>query len=388
MVYSTIKDCKNDPILTHVRDILLNTGISGSFVEYGLNEGVADSGVYLVASLNDVRNWDFDNKSPADIQRKIEGNPYSFYPYEFAIKVTDEDPMVVVDKLAEYCKKAEMLRVYFTLENVEVPHKIKIGDYGYIKAFFDNSRDKKISHEMAAYSADRAKQYIKDLKSNNDKPMKFKNKDEEILYFMREYKHVSMHTIEEEDVHDFINFLKSYYPDLEYVMSDKIVVDTGLGVEKCGWNPYGEAVSGKMEAREFYYKAVDDAAIQAALNYTLVSKYLKPISLADVSKDGPVYCVQVPSRFISDFDQYCGSVNVKYAVDHGYYDKPDRDSIPVIVNAKNSEVVDMILNEICTSVAKEHYVPMYERELYQDKIKEKEEKNPRHFFKKPYSVER
>lgn len=388
MAYYNIEQCINDPLLKNVRDLFLNTGIHGGFVEYRLNDGFADSGVYIVASINDVKNWSFEHKSPADIQRKVEGDPYHFYPYEFAVKVTDEDPMVVMSKLSEYCKKAELLRVHFTLENAELPNRIKESDFLYIKDFFENSRDRKISHEMQAYSAEEARRKIRNLNKEYSKPVKYKNKEEEILGFMRKYKQVNMETVDEEDIRAFKDFLNTHYPELEYVISDKIVADSGLGVEKCGWNPYGEAVSGKIEYREIYSKAIDEAAIHSALNFVIVSKAINHATIDELSADGPVYCIQIPLKLINDFHNYCKGLNVKYTLDTGYYDKPDRDSIPILVNQKNGEVVDAILSEMCSTMSKEHYVPYHERCQYIDKMKEMENKKPRHFQRKLFEATR
>lgn len=373
-MFNTIEECKNNSKLKYVKDLFNNTKIHGGFCEYKIDENCADSGVYIVASVKSMKNMDLANLNLGKIQRKIEGDEYYFYPFEFAVKVTDEDPMVVFNKVAEFCKKAELVNIYFSLQDVKIPDRIAEEDIAFMKAFIENGRNHSVANDIQSYSNFAVRDFVRNYYKETEAPKKYKNKQEEIFDYIRKYKNVSMHQIKEDCMPTFIEYLAKRDINLEYVVSDPMVFDIGVpDIADDEYNPYG-VLPPKTEYREIYFKSGDGDIIQSALNYINITQACQHASLDVIALAGEVSCIKIPYNFIYDFDAYCDGVKVEYTIDDGYYDKPDKDAVPVIFATKDKEIVEAILTEICSVESREHFVPMHERCLYTDKLNE-EKKN-------------
>lgn len=381
-MYNTIEECRADPMLKHINTLLQNTNIHGGFVEYEKDKGFVDSGIYFVATAGSFTEMHIESKNPADIQRKIEGDPSSFHPYEFAIKITDSDPLLVFDKIADFCHKAEMLNVYFGLENVPVPEEMSTDDVNGLRLTVMNSRNLKISGAMRECIREDMKKHIKAYSKEQKRSgiaekisSKFKSKDQQIVDFVREHKQVNYETINEQQVNDFVEFLKKRDPNLEYVLSDKIDVETGLEEAQEGrYDPYGFATK-NHSYREVYFKRADEYIFQDAFNHVRYSqKYTNghSISLAALSQQGPICSVKIPKNYMKIVDQCLGKWNVPYAIDYGYLTKSDVGSIPVLYLAKDKNIIAGLSKDLCERFAKEGFVHTVDKMNYNEKRKAQE----------------
>lgn len=388
-MYNTIEECKNDEKLRYVNELFHNTQIHGGFVEYENDKGFVDSGIYLVASIKPISQMNWETKNPADIQRKIEGDPSTFYPYEFAIKVTDEDPLLVFDKVSEFCRKAEMLKVYFGLENVEVPREMASSDVKSMRIEVADSRNSQISGDMRECVRENLKKSIKsynrEVKKQNfaeKVSSKFKSKEQQIAEFIREHKQVNFETINEKQVDAFVDFLKQRDPELEYVLSDKISVKTGLEeIEEGEYDPYGYAER-DHEYREVYFKRADEQLFQDAFNYIQFSKSHgkgHDIPLTVLAQQGAVCSVKIPDNYMWLVDQCLEKWNVPYAIDYGYLNKSESDgkSVPILYLERDKEIISCMTRDLCDRYARESYVHAYDKSCYNDKMKEQNNKKRR-----------
>lgn len=381
-MYNTIDECKADPKLRYIKELLQNTKIHGGFVEYESDKGFVDSGIYLVASLSPISEMNLGTKNPADIQRKIEGDPSTFYPYEFAVKVTDEDPLVVFDKISEFCRKAEMINVYFGLENVSVPKEMDSADVEILRVGVVNTRNDKISGDMREAARNNLKQSIKTYDRRVKKKgfseklaSKFKNSEQQIAEFVREHKQISFETIYESQVEAFVDFLNRVDPNLEYVLSDKISVDVGLEKAPEGeYDPYGYAIR-NYDYREIFFKRADEHIFQDAFNYIAFSQRNgkgHDVQPAVLAQQGAVCSVQIPFNYMGLVDRCLHKWNVPYAIDRGYLNKTEfgEKTVPILYLEKDKNIIEGMTNDICGKYAKVSYVHAYDKSCYNDKMKE------------------
>lgn len=384
-MYNTIEECKSDPMLKNINTLLKNTNIHGGFVEYEKDKGFIDSGIYFVATAGSFSEMHIESKNPADIQRKIEGDPSSFYPYEFAVKITDEDPLLVFDKISEFCRKAEMLTVYFGLEGVKVPEEIPTADVNGLRITVADSRNSKISGAMRESVREDLKKsiksYTKDQKKNGFTEKissRFKSREQQIADFIRENKQVNYETINEKQVDDLVEFLKQRDPGLEYVLSEKIDVNTGIEeVEEGRYDPYGHTTK-NHSYREIYFKRADEGIFQDALNHIRYSqKYGKghSIGLAALSQQGPICSVKIPANYMNIVDQCLSKWNVPYAIDYGYLTKSDQRSIPILYLAKDKQMIDGLSRDLCERFAKESFVHSHDKTMYNEQQKQTTKKS-------------
>lgn len=379
-MYNTIEECKNDEKLRYLNDLLHNTNIHGGFVEYK-NKGVVGSGVYFVASVAPVS---LEGKNLADMQRKIEGDPSSFYPYEFAIKITDENPLVVFDKISEFCRKAEMIKVYFTLENVKVPKEMSASDVENMRIAVANSRNDKISAPMREVVrkdlSKSIKSYNNDVKKDklaNRLSLKFQNKEQELVDFIRENKQVNFERIEESQLTNLVSFLNVIDPTLEYYVGDRISVKTGLEAPKEGeYDPYGYATK-NYEYREICFKRADEQIFESAFNHIRYSKQFSnghDTTVANLSQQGPICTVKIPENYMPLVDSLLVKWNIPYAIDYGYMSETDSRTVPILFLEKDKDVIDNMTTDICNKYAKHSYVHAWDKTCFNDKMKEMDNK--------------
>ena len=383
-MYNTIEEIKADPMLRNIDRLLFNTDLHGGFIEYEKDKGFVDSGIYFVASVNPLSELNLENKNPAHIQRNIEGNPSTFYPCEFAIKITDGDPLILFDKISEYCRTAEMINVYFGLEGVKVPQEMPIEDVVNMRQAVMNTRNNKtvsyISEAVSDSLSKGIKAYAKETKKNDfaeNLKSKFKSREQQIVDFVREFKQVNYETINEKYVDEFEDFLKRRDPNLEYVISDKITVKTGLEEVKDGeYDPYGTAAR-DHEYREVYFKRTDEHIFRDAFNSIRFSRANgkgNDIPLAELAQYGPVCSVKIPANYMWLVDQCLSKWNVKFAIDYGYLNKADERTVPVLYLEKDRKIIEGMTKDICQRYAGESYVHTYDKQKYYEQKKKQETK--------------
>ena len=386
-MYNTIEEIRTDPMLKHIDRLLFNTDLHGCFVEYEKDKGFVDSGIYFVASVSPIAEMHLEMKNPAHMQRKIEGNPSTFYPYEFVIKVTDEDPLAVFDRISEFCRNAEMINVYFGLEGVRVPKEMPMEDVNNLRQAIANSRNIKISSAMRDSVADSLKKGIKAYDKESRKSefvgnlkSKFKSKEQQLIEFIKEFKHVNFETINEKYVDDFVDFLKKRDPNLEYVLSDKVSVKTGLEEAVDGeYDPYGYATR-DHEYREVYFKRADEHIFQDAFNSIRFSQMHgkgNDIPLAELAQYGAICSVKIPSNYMWLVDQCLKKWNVKFAIDYGYLSKSDNRSVPILYLEKEKGIIEGMTRDLCNRYAGESYVHAYDKECFYEQKKKNEPKKRR-----------
>ena len=348
-----------------------------------------DSGIYFLASINPLGDMNLENRNPAHIQRKIEGDPSTFHPYEFAIKITDGDPLVLFDKISEYCRTAEMINVYFGLEGVKVPQEMPVEDVANMRQAVANTRNNKtlsyISEAVSESLSKGIKAYAKETKKNEfaeGLKSKFKSKEQQVVDFIREFKHVSYETINEKNVDEFVDFLQKRDPNLEYVISDKITVKTGLEEAKTGeYDPYGHAAR-NYEFREVYFKRADEHIFRDAFNsirFSRVNGKGNDVPVAELAQYGPVCSVKIPSNYMWLVDQCLNKWGVKFAIDYGYLNKADERTVPVLYLEKDKNIIEGMTRDICQRYAGESYVHTYDKERYYEQKKKHE--NKKKFFR-------
>ena len=387
-MYNSIEEIRQDPMLKNIDKLLFNTDLHGGFVEYEKDKGFVDSGIYFVASVAPINGTDWSGKNPAQIQRKVEGNPSTFYPYEFAIKITDEDPLLTFDKISEFCRQAEMVNVYFGLENIKVPNEMPIEDVENLRLAVANSRNSKITTEMRDSVAETMRKgiraYSRESKRNDftDRlKSKFKSKEQQIAEFVKEYKQVNFETINEKDVEDFVEFLRKRDPSLEYVLSDKITVKTGLEeTQKDEYDPYGYAVR-DHEYREVYFKRADEHIFQDAFNSIRFSRTHgkgNDIPLTELAQYGPICTVNIPENYMWLVDQCLNKWGVQFSIDYGYLNKPDNRTVPILYLEKDKEIIKGMSADLCSRYAAESYVHTYDKQsFYEQKKRDEQKRKPK-----------
>ncbi|MEE0929992.1 MAG: hypothetical protein UIM53_03250 [Acutalibacteraceae bacterium] len=383
-MYNTIDECREDPMLRNLSTLLQNTNIHGGFVEYEKDKGFVDSGIYFVATAGSITDMHLDSKNPADIQRKIDGDPSTFYPYEFAIKITDADPLTAFDRIADFCHKAEMLNVYFGLEGVKVPDEMSMDDVNGLRLIVANSRNSQIAGDMRECVRAEMKKAIRAYNKEQKKigfadkiSSKFKSKEQQITDFIREHKQVNYETVDENQLEDFIQYLKKRDPELEYVLSDRIDVNTGIDKQEDGaYDPYGYAAR-NHSYREVYFKRADENIFHDALNHINYSqKYGKghSIGLAALSKQGPVCTVDIPVNYMWLVDQCLTKWEVPYAIDDGYLNKSNTKTIPILYLAKDKNIISGMSKDLCDRYANESFVHAADKIQYNEQRQEQERK--------------
>lgn len=384
-MYNTIEECKASPKLRCVKDLFFNTKIHGGFVEYEADKDFLDSGVYLVASVGPISDIDFEKNSPVAIADKTENSGPNFYPYEFAVKVTNEDPLIVFDKVSEFCRRAELVNTYFTLENCKVPKQISIADINTLNLFATDSHNTRISAAARENACNMAKEMVRDFYKDEKFAgftgklvSKFKNKDQEILEFTRKYSKtcgIGMLEVDEKQLNEYLNTLERQYPNLEYVVSDKITFDSGLPeIEKGEYDPYG-SLPRKLEYREIYFKKTQEEEFQNTLNYLHLIRGCDLPSMSELSDQGPVCSVKIPYNYMRAFNATCKKNGVEYTVDRGVLDKASVNTVPVVYLEKDKDMVDAITDKLCEHFAKESMVHAYEKSLYTEKVSKQQRKN-------------
>lgn len=372
---NTIEECRSDPKLKYIKELLENTGVHGGLFEYKMDSGLMDSGIYFVGTIGSIEDLNIKDRKLSDMARNIEGNPKTFYPYEFAVKITDEDPLVTFDKISEFCRNAEMLKVYCKLENVTPPKEIPIGEMYDLQRVVANSRNMKISGDMREAVQKDLKQAVREIGRDNKTLSEkisstFKKKEQKLADFIKEYKEVNYEAVHEKYIDDFVDFLKRNDPNLEYIISDPITVDTGIEeVEKGHYDPYGHALK-TYQYRDVYFKRADEQIFMDALNYCQYSHiYGKghDIAVPTLAAKGPVCSVQIPKNYMWLVDHCLNKWNVPYAIDYGCMTKTNDRCIPVLYLEKDSEIIDGMTKDLCGRYARESYVHAWDKKCYVEK---------------------
>lgn len=379
-MYNTIEECRTDPILRNINTLLKTTNVHGGFVEYEKDKGFIDSGIYFVGTAGSFTELHIDTKNPADIQRKVEGDPSIFYPYEFAIKITDTDPFLTFDRIADFCRKAELLIVHFGLEKIEIPKEVPIEEINGLCTAARNGRNDKISGPMREVARQEMKKAIHNYEKRNKQTLgekiasKLKNKEQQIADFVRENKQINYEKIDEKYVEDFVQYLKSRDPNLEYVLSDKVDVVTGLEeAAENRYDPFGYAER-NHSYREVYFKRADEHIFQDAFNHVMYSqRYSKGhnIGIAALSQKGPICSARIPVNYMHIVDSCLTKWNVPYAIDNGCLMQADSHSIPILYLAKDKNIIEGMSRDLCTRFSKETFVHEYDRYCYNEQQKEK-----------------
>lgn len=373
-MYNTIEECRKDPMLQHLSTLLQTTGVHGGFVEYEKDKGFLDSGIYFVGTIGSFSELHIDSKNPADIQRKVEGDPSMFYPYEFAVKITDADPLVTFDKIAEFCHRAELFIVHFGLEKVEIPGEIPMDEVNGLRAAVMNSNNLKISGAMRDCVRKDMNKAIHNYDKRNKQGIgekigaKFKSQEQKIAEFIKENKQINYETIDEKQLEDFIKYLKNRDPDLEYILSDKIDVVTGLEeAEEGRYDPYGAYTEKDHSYREIYFKRADEQIFQDAFNHLKYSQRYNnghSIGIAALAKQGPVMSAQIPKRYMKIVDSCLAKWNVPYSIDSGCISRAESTTIPILYLVKDKNIIEGMSRDLCKRFASETYVGEYDRMQY------------------------
>lgn len=360
--------------------------------------------------------------SPDYIIRRNAQNEKLFYPDCWAFDLTaNNDQMQAVEELVEYCKNTEFLTTIYSEHDLPLPEKIRPSEIRQIRVHRDATLNLEIPMAVRHKSQDtlnwffrrelstgfrrRWLDFFRSDKFPDDKgPIaklqaysRYRRKDprvtlEQMMEFNSDIKKLEL---QEFEFKLWADFMAEHYPEVTYVVGDMQIVNHGVdrpGAEPL--KPFGRRITGEefavirkerfaaegwdcladlnpsyWEFRDVYYKDVD-APLVAEAYHAVTLQYAKPDELSALMLNGPIEMVDISSSDLMNFVSLSKANDFRFYFDlHGQFDIPSLETIHVLYNRSQKDILDGITDRIISDkVTFSHLVDEAYRPALQDII--------------------
>lgn len=381
--------------------------------------GIKRDRIYIVAGPSPEFGKDIPGEYvvPKDIVQRIGRNEQLFYPYAWAVDITDGHEMSVYEDLVDYCRRTEFLSVIYSSHGLSLPEKIRISEVEQLQSFETASNDlsnpfevrekcrkdlewffrRERSHGLRRKWLD----YFRSDKFQDDKGpltkiigfLKRNNSTvplEQLLEVNTDIKKLEM---QEFEFKLFNDFMKQCYPEVSYSVGDKDVVNHGLdhprrsplmGTRRItyeefavirkerfadeGWTCLSDVKPSYWEFRDIYFKEVDEPQIAAAYQ-TITLQYAQPNDLSELQRYGELDVARISITDFMNFVSLAKANDLRFYIDKvGQFAEPSLDYVNVVFNKRQQELLTNVTNRMMSDkitgshlVNPEYHLPLEER---------------------------
>ena len=367
--------------------------------EYGLFSkqvmvyGPTDVGVpYLVFSLYPIEG----DVNPVEIINRNKRNPNLFYTKDFAVCLSDDNPLLTLSNVLEYLSYSEFMYELYEVFNTELPEVIRVDELEELVNFYNGQYNVNFDDELRTHYAEGVKAFFK---KENDKGkfskawqkfyrselfdenksfprnfLTYLKKDEpeiDIEALLESGNEIRKVYVPEHRYKEFREIIKTDFPDVKYYVSEKKVKDKGLIIDPDTGNRvnthYGICVTDEeydkifekffssegfgcledlnpsyFEGRNVYYKASDENIIASVLN-NICYRWAKCPSLNELEANGPLERVDIPSKQMKNFYVSMRRYNIPFHIDNDVERNPNFKVTHVLYNTSDREIVTNIV---------------------------------------------
>ena len=384
--------------ISRIDEVCNDYGLYGRIINYKNDESVLGSGLYIVIGVNPID----DDIKPYKIANRIVRDPDLFYPREFAVKLTPENPMVAFDQAMDFCQNAEFLSRLYKEFNTKLPECIRYSELSGLKNWCDGRYNSNVNDRFRTECAKGLKTFFKnensvfgqdkrkffrseryDEKASSWQRQKdFSNRDSSIIrrdLLLNSSDETCKKTIEKSRYDNFIKYMEKAFPEVLFSIEKKEVVDLGLidlakdlpedhpfmaqkpvtneEFEKVirerfateGFDCTNNLKPSRWEFYNIYYKKVDEPQIIAAYNDIYLA-FADHDPLQDIKARGPMNMIDLPVDDIHYFVALAKSKHLQFHFDHrGKFSVPSFTDIHVVDSSWDQKIMDDIVSEMVSN---------------------------------------
>lgn len=376
-----------------IEEICSQYGLHGRIINYKNDESVLGSGYYIVIGIHPID----DDVKPYKIANRAIRDPDLFYPHEFAVALTPENPMVALDKAMDYCKDAEFLSELYREYETKLPECIRYSELSGLKnwcegrsnlnaserfrndckkglkIFFKNENSSFKQEKRKFFRSERFDEKAGFVQQQKD----FANRDSSIIrrdVLLQSSDDTGKLKIEKSRYDAFVKYMENIFPEVLFAVSDKEVIDSGL-IDLAKKNPdehsflsqkpvtneeFEKVIRERFATEgldctnnikpaywEFYdifYKKVDEPQVIAAYN-DIYFAFADHDLIQDIKARGPMKMVDLPADDIHYFVALAKSKNLMFHFDHrGKFSVPSFTDIHVVYSSHDEKIMNEILD--------------------------------------------
>lgn len=356
-------------------------------------EGIERNRLYIVAGTTPEYGEDPPGKNiiPKEIVQRIGRNEQLFYPGAWAVDITDGHDMTVYEDLVDYCKQAEFLSVIYSDHGLSMPEKIRFSEVEQLQTYDSASSDLSNPFEVREKCQKDLKWFFRRERSHgfrrkwldyfrSDKFPDDKGPVARILGYLRRNKpeiplkqlleingDIDKLEMQEFEYKLFAEFMQQCYPEVSYSVGNKEIINHGvdrpghpplMGVRRItseefavirkerfaeeGWECLMDVKPSYWEFRNVYFKDIDEPQIAAAYQ-AVTLQYAQPNDLYELQRHGELALTKFPVTDFMNFVSLAKTNGFRFYIDKlGQFEKPSLDSVTVIFNKKQEELLEDI----------------------------------------------
>lgn len=344
---------------------------------------------YVIGSIDPIT----DDISPVNIIRRNERNKQLFYPHTFAVKITENDNvMLFADKFLKYCKEAEFIKNIYAEYDLPVPERLRRNELSSLMRFKAASENANYNDLLRSLHKDSINKFFKlEHKRGLRKAWREFYRSEHydsnagtLVNLVRFFKRKTPKTdvdmllgsgeavkrivMPEHEYKELKKTIEEYYSDdIQFAVSKKYIVDHGMidieGMGKAvtfeeftkirdkqfavnGYRAFIDLNVSRWEFRDVCYKASDEPIIAEIYN-NIALKYVECAQLHSLRDRGDICYTVVPVTDIMDFACLANDNDLKFYIDKwGDFETPSLDTVCVVYNSFDESKVIGINNII------------------------------------------
>lgn len=390
--------------LGNIDEVCQNYGLYAKFMKFENPESVLGSGVYIVVCTEPIK----DDINPYKIVNRNKRNPNLFYPYDFAVRLTEENGVVVFDEVMEYCQNAEFLSRLYVEYNAKLPECIRYSELTGLKNWCDGRNNSDANDKFRNSCKKGLKTFFKNEKSSwgQEKRKYFRSerfaiesnwlqrqfdyskRNRSIVrleVLLRSTEEIGIKKIGAHELERLLKKLQTLNPEILVSVSKKDVVDNGLiGLSKKlseghpllqqrpitdeefdmiieqrfakeGFDCIKDVKTAHWEFYDIYYKKVDEPFIIAAFN-EIYFAFADHDPLQTIKARGDVNIVTIPVDDFHYFVALAKSKKLQFYIDnYGRLSVPSFTDIHVVYSKWDQSIVNEIINDmVCNTISNSH----------------------------------
>ncbi len=340
-----------------------------------------------------------EDVNPVEIINRNDRNSTIFYPENYAVNISKENPLMAWEKICQYLTHAEFMCELYDEFQLPLPKKIRVDELSALVTFC-------CGRDNPDYDLETRKNYAKGLRDFFEQEKshgKFMKSWQEFyrselfdgdkslirnffVFLKRHEPETSLDVLLESNFElkklyipehfyeKFKKVIKESYPEVKYNVSDLKVVDKGALVDpKSGERAvtqFGKCVTDEevnrimekrfaaegfaclegldvfhYEGRDLFYKASDENIIASVYN-TLRLNWAKCATPEELLNIGKVEQIDVPFSQMKKFYVCMQQLGVPFAIDNDANNNPTPETVHVLYNAVNGDLVGKLLTGI------------------------------------------
>lgn len=385
--------------ISKIDNICSDYGLYGTIINYKNDASVLGSGLYIVIGVDPI---DDENVKPYKIANRIVRDPDLFYPKEFAIQLTSENAMVVLDQVMEFCQNAEFLSHLYAEYNTELPECIRYSELTGLKNWCDGRVNKNANekfrneckkglkiffkNENSSFGQEKRKFFRSERYDENagflQRQSDFANRNSSIVrldVLLQSSKEIAKKKVSKGELNSFVQYMQKVFPEVLFSVSEKEIVDSGLielsknlpedhpflqkkpvtddEFDKVikerfateGFDCVKDLKPAYWEFYDIYYKKVDEPQIIAAYNDIYLA-FADHEPLQTIKARGPMNRIDLPVDDFHYFVALAKSKNLQFHIDHyGKFSVPSFTDIHVIYSSWDQKIMNEILDEMVSN---------------------------------------